>query len=58
MKLTTQNVTTPLLNNQQTELRFELFEWLKTKELSAGQSAELLELTAAQIRKAALMEKI
>lgn len=46
------------LTKEQTELRFELFDWLKTKELSVQQSVELLSLTADQIRKSALNEKL
>lgn len=53
-----QNVMTANLTKEQTELRFELFDWLKTKELSVQQSVELLSLTADQIRKSALNEKL
>jgi len=58
MKLIRQNVTTAHLTKEQTELRFELFDWLKTKELSAIEASELLILTAQQIEKSALREKI
>ena len=53
-----QNVMTTNLTKEQTELRFELFDWLKTKELSVQQSVELLSLTADQIRQSALNEKL
>lgn len=58
MKLIRQNVSTAHLTKEQTELRFELFDWLKTKELSAIEASELLTLTAQQIEKSALREKI
>ena len=58
MEMIKQNVMTTNLIKEQTELRFELFDWLKTKELSVQQSVELLSLTADQIRKSALNEKL
>lgn len=58
MEMIKQNVMTTHLTKEQTELRFELFDWLKTKELSVQQSVELLSLTADQIRKSALNEKL
>ncbi|MDC0697739.1 hypothetical protein [Blautia wexlerae] len=58
MEMIKQNVMTTNLTKEQTELRFELFDWLKTKELSVQQSVELLSLTADQIRKSALNEKL
>lgn len=58
MEMIKQNVMTTHLTKEQTELRFELFDWLKTKELSVQQSVELLSLTADQIRQPALNEKL
>lgn len=58
MEMIKQNVMTTNLTKEQTELRFELFDWLKTKELSVQQSVELLSLTVDQIRKSALNEKL
>lgn len=58
MEMIKQNVMTGHLTKEQTELRFELFDWLKTKELSVQQSVELLSLTADQIRQSALNEKL
>ena len=58
MEMIKQNVMTTNLTKEQTELRFELFDWLKTKKLSVQQSVELLSLTADQIRKSALNEKL
>lgn len=58
MEMIKQNVMTTHLTKEQTELRFELFDWLKTKELSVQQSVELLSLTADQIIKSALNEKL
>lgn len=58
MEMIKQNVMTTHLTKEQTELRFELFDWLKTKELSIQQSVELLSLTADQIRQSALNEKL
>lgn len=58
MEMIKQNVMTTHLTKEQTELRFELFDWLKTKELSVQQSVELLSLTADQIRQSALNEKL
>lgn len=58
MEMIKQNVMTTNLTKEQTELRFELFDWLKTKELSVQQSVELLSLTADQIRQSALNEKL
>ena len=58
MEMIKQNVMTTNLTKEQTELRFELFDWLKTKELSVQQSVELHSLTADQIRKSALNEKL
>lgn len=58
MEMIKQNVMTTHLTKEQTELRFELFDWLKTKELSVQQFVELLSLTADQIRQSALNEKL
>ena len=58
MEMIKQNVMTTNLTKEQTELRFELFDWLTTKELSVQQSVELLSLTADQIRQSALNEKL
>lgn len=41
------------LTEEQTDLRFELFDWLKSKNLSVNTSVSLLELTATEIKKAA-----
>ena len=46
------------LTKEQTELRFELFDWLKTKDLSVQEATELLSLTVDQIRQSALNEKL
>lgn len=58
MEMIKQNVMTTHLTKEQTELRFELFDWLKTKGLSVQEALELLSLTADQIRKSALNEKL
>lgn len=58
MEMIKQNVMTTHLTKEQTELRFELFDWLKTKDLSVQEATELLSLTVDQIRKSALNEKL
>ena len=58
MELIKQKVMTAHLSEEQTELRFELFNWLKNKELSVQQALELLSLTAGQIKLSALDEKL
>lgn len=54
MEMIKQNVMTTHLTKEQTELRFELFDWLKAKGLSVQEATELLSLTVDQIRKSAL----
>lgn len=58
MEMIKQNVITTHLTKEQTELRFELFNWLKSKELSVQQALELLSLTAGQIKLSAFYEKL
>lgn len=58
MRLRVNKILSSNLTEQQTEIRFELFDWLKNKGLSAESAAELLELTAREIRKSALSEKL
>ncbi len=58
MRLRENKILSSNLTEQQTEIRFELFDWLKNKGLSAESAAELLELTAREIRKSALSEKL
>lgn len=58
MEMIKQNVMTTNLTKEQTELRFELFDWLKTKDLSVQEATELLSLTVDQIRQSALNEKL
>jgi hypothetical protein len=58
MEMIKQNVMTTHLTKEQTELRFELFDWLKTKDLSVQEATELLSLTVDQIRQSALNEKL
>lgn len=58
MELRKIKIVSPHLIDQQIEIRFELFDWLKNKNLSAEGAAELLELTAREIRKSALTEKL
>ena len=58
MEMIKQNVMTTHLTKEQTELRFELFDWLKVKGLSVQEATELLSLTVDQIRKSALNEKL
>lgn len=41
------------LTKEQTDLRFELFDWLKNKGLSVEQAVALLNVTASQIIKSA-----
>lgn len=43
----------PHLSKEQTDLRFELFDWLKTKGLSVEEAVELLNLTSNEIEKTA-----
>ncbi len=58
MELRKIKIVSPHFIDQQIEIRFELFDWLKNKNLSAEGAAELLELTAREIRKSALAEKL
>ena len=58
MEMIKQNVMITHLTKEQTELRFELFDWLKAKGLSVQEATELLSLTVDQIRKSALNEKL
>ena len=46
------------LTGDQTDLRFELFDWLKSKNLSVDVSIELLKLTAAEIQKSAMLQNL
>lgn len=43
----------PHLSKEQTDLRFELFDWLKSKGLSVEEAVELLNLTSNEIEKTA-----
>ena len=58
MELRKIKIVSPHFIDQQIEISFELFDWLKNKNLSAEGAAELLELTAREIRKSALAEKL
>lgn len=58
MEITRQNVCIPSLNEEQSGLRFELFEWLKTKDLTVEQAVDLLDVTAHQIRQSALKQPL
>lgn len=49
MEMIKQNVMTTHLTKEQTELRFELFDWLKAKGLSVQEATELLTLKPCSI---------
>ena len=53
MEMIKQNVAVPFLNKKQSDLRFELFDWLKNKGLTVNQAISLLDLTASQIKESA-----
>lgn len=58
MELRRQTVVMSNLDSQQTDLRFELFDWLKSKNLSVNEALSLLELTGNQIKRSAMDEKL
>lgn len=58
MELRRQTVVMSNLDGQQTDLRFELFDWLKSKNLSVNEALSLLELTGNQIKRSAMDEKL
>ena len=58
MKLTEKKVMVPNLNEKQVNLRFQLFDWLKSQNLSAEEAIALLDFTACEINNAALSEKL
>lgn len=58
MELRRQAVIVSGLNGQQTDLRFELFDWLKSKNLSVNEAVALLELTGNQIKRSVMDEKL
>ena len=58
MEMHKQNVSTAGLDSNQAELRYELFDWLKSKSLTVEQAISLLNLTASQIRVSAEKQKL
>ena len=58
MEMHKQNVSTAGLDSNQAELRYELFDWLKSKSLTVEQAISLLNLTASQIRVSAEIHKL
>lgn len=53
MKLGRRRIQVNDLTEEQTDLRFELFDWLKSKGLSVRESVALLDLTSKEIERAA-----
>lgn len=58
MEMYKQNVSTAGLDSNQAELRYELFDWLKSKSLTVEQAISLLNLTVSQIRVSAEKQKL
>lgn len=58
MRLAEKKVMVPNLNEKQANLRFQLFDWLKSQNLLAEEAIALLDFTAHEINNAALSEEL
>ena len=58
MRLAEKKVMVPNLNEKQANLRFQLFDWLKSQNRSAEEAIALLDFTAHEINNAALSEEL
>jgi hypothetical protein len=58
VRLAEKKVMVPNLNEKQANLRFQLFDWLKSQNLSAEEAIALLDFTAHEINNAALSEEL